>query len=896
MKHVRFVKCLMPLKLKLMHKQVFNLALLSLLLTVFGCQQPADTANEKSKQSNPHFSSDLIKQEFLKLRDPKLNEIPLGRTWDALKQLNINAYLGDSYMSHKTLNGTYPYGWSPVDDFFATLSVTKLVHDPNNISDYYFCTGEGWFGVGMVQGAGVWKSSNAGETWTNLSVTDNDTFIYCQDMIVHPDNSYIYVATRMGGIQRSKDGGASWQTVLSQGNGASSNEAADIEITKSGGLFASMGYATGDGIYYSETGDSGDWNKLVAVGLPTSGYSRIEMATAPSNDSVIYAVMGTATRDSIFGTFRSLDKGAIWEEIPTPGSKGEFANVQSWYNLILKVDPNNDQVVAAGGFNLYRSQNGGLDWQRITRNKPEDSVDIQYVHVDQHEIVFQSSDTVYFCNDGGIYRCDNFTDSVPFFYTRNQNYNATQFYALAFSQDAKSDLLIGGTQDNFSIGTKDANVAPFQELQFGDGGYCAINYNNNDIMYTTKERGGTRRFVKGFDLSGRENITNRKLSESNVLFINPIEMDPNDPEILYMTSNQGLWRLSDASTVDSPTTAWEKATRTLGQFSAIGISKSHPNVVFIGTTTGVIFRAEDAHQTDEDYFPESLFDNNVLPSGAYLNSIFVNPDDANHVIIAYSNYGVESVFETKDALSDDPEWTSHEGNLPDIPVYWALIHPEKNEVCYVATEIGVFYTDKLDASNTNWVLMNEGMANVKSTMIKYRKSDSTVFLATYGRGIFQGKLNVDGSNDFIWQERGPNNVGGRTRTLMIDPNDPTKKKVWTGNVSGGLWKTENIDSVDYFIPEPMASLPSKLLVYPNPIYHANASLQIQYQVLAEAEQIELKVFSLQGKLISTLVNEKVSKGIYNAEWTTGKGVQSGYYIIELISGDAKYTTKVVVLN
>lgn len=739
------------------------------------------------EENLPAYPLKAIQFEIMRKSDPKTGKIPVDGRWKAYQQLKTQGKI--SHHSTKTTNEPIRM-WKPVDDFFNTLSITKLTYEPNNTNIFYFCTGEGWFNADAVQGAGVWKSLDGGTIWNQLPATDTSIFYWCQDIAVHPVTGYIYVATQSDGLQRSKDGGTSWNKVLGSGYGSSKNTICDIEFTANGGIFATIGIFETDGMYYSESGDTGTWKKLTN-GFPATDIYRIEMATALSNDSVAYAIPISTGADNyeIKGVYKTIDKGNTWVTVSDPGGKKQLSAAQGWYDLTIAVDPNNENVVVTGGLNLWKTIDGGNTWKQLTIGK--DTVGIQYVHVDQHEIVFQSSDTVYFGNDGGIWKCDNFTDSIPFFYNRNFTYNVTQYYATAIHPEPGNYTIMGGTQDNGSAMSTGSGISDFHKLTGADGSFCAFNHKNGNVMFTTKQEKPMYRFSSG-GFGKYDTITNPYIANSNTLFINPMEIDPFDPEIIYQASNRGLWRLSNASTADS--NAWVKACKNIGIISAIGISKSKPNTVFLGKNNGGnIYRIDGANLTDENYTAINCDPKNLLPD-AYASCIYVDPDNVNHLIVTFTNYGVQSIFESKNATDSIADWQLVEGDLPDIPVNWALLHPVNKTVCYIATDIGVLYTKQLNGNNTVWLPSINGLANVRTDMIRIRTSDYTVVAATHGRGLFTGKLDTAGTNyEITWTERGPANVGGRTRTIMVDPNDPTKTNVWAASVSGGLWKTSNIE-------------------------------------------------------------------------------------------------------
>lgn len=816
---------------------------------------------------------EFIEFEKLRTQNPvtgRINPADLVFAWQ-----NAEQSYGRPQKQHK--REIYPHSWTAVDDYMATLSISKIVHDPLNPTTYYFCTGEGWFNADAARGFGVWKSTDAGETWNVLNSTLNDSFWYCQDMLVHPITGHVYVATLAGGVQRSTDGGLTWQKVLGASMGAMVDRMADLEITADHEIFVTAGIFQSDGIYFSTSGDPGTWEKRMS-GLP-SDVHRIEMATAPSNGDIAYCIPTSSGTDrKIKGVYRTNDKGLTWEEVSLPGGDRELAKIQGWYDLIIAVDPQNPDVAVAGGLNLWRTRDGGKNWEQLTEGDTRSKVKKQYVHVDQHEIVFVSSDTVLFGNDGGIYMSTNFTSDNPILFDVNKNYNVTQYYSCAIGPQIGDHRVLGGTQDNGTYMATGLGISDFNKLSWADGGFCAVHPNGNVIFTTTQERR-----IYRFRGTVTDTLTNPKVKDANVLFINPLEMDASDPEVIYQASNQGLWRLDNASFADS--TAWRLTTRPWGQISAIATSKAKPNTVFLGRTNGgKVYRVDNAQFTDNNYFPVNLDLKGQLPTGGsegiYTSCIAMSQKDANHAIVVYSNYGVPSVYECKNALADSADWTNVEGNLPNIPIRWAILHPDNESVCYVATELGIYVTEKLDGSNTIWKPAGVGLPNLRIDMIRYRESDRTFVIGTHGRGIYTA-VNQPGSYLLEYTERGPRNIGGRTRTMMVDPNDASRKKVWAGSVSGGLWVTGNIDSAAYFYLQQPSEFSAVL--YPNPAVLGKTGIQIA----VEKEQfIQIKIFDLNGKLV-----EKVFEGVVKDTWTGQinlNGLSDEMYIVQVIaSADAE---------
>jgi photosystem II stability/assembly factor-like uncharacterized protein len=845
-----------------------------LLLTIIGHLNSGKTSEKQSFQSFPQTAFD---QEIEKIRNPYTGQVPGNAVYLAYTYLQKTNKIRNKTTEFKKL---YVKGWKAYDDFMANLCISKMTYDPNNTNVYYFCTGEGWFNADAGRGAGVWKSVNKGQSWFQLSSTNTSDFHYCQDIVVDPDNSYIYVSTRNAGLQRSKDGGLSWQQVLGANAGSRSNRAADIEIAADGDIFVSMGIFEKDGIYYSESGDSGSF-EFRMNGFPSQVY-RIELATAPTDANVVYAVPTSsisADKHLINGFYRSDDKGLNWIETENPGGERKLAKNQGWYDLIIEVDPNNANTVVAGGLHIWRSKDGGESWQQLTSGNRNNE---NYVHVDQHEIVFLNSDTVYFGNDGGIWRSDNFQDDIPTIYNLNNTYNVTQFYATAIHPDAGNNKIIGGTQDNGSLMVLEDGISDFKTISGSDGSFCAINPKDGDILYTTTQYRRMYRYTDG-GTGIPDTITNDYLENDHVQFINPIEIDPVDPEIMYMASKRGLWRLKNASTASKAD--WEKASYNWGDLTALGVSKNVAHHVFLGRKTGgKIYRLDNAHMSDENTRPAWLNEDFELPD-AYCSNIYVDPKDANHLIVIFSNYGIKNIWECQYALTDSAKWKNHDGDLPDIPVRWALLHPNKSGACYIATELGVFYTEKLDGNSTIWMPMTQNMPLTRVDMLRMRSSDLSVVAATHGRGLFTGKI-PSNSMDFSWTERGPQNVGGRTRTIMIDPNNSYHKKIWAGSVSGGLFSIADVDSIDFYIPDDKNIF--SIQVNGNPTNGRGAIIEIE---LGQLEQIDIALYNLQGQLMEYVIEDKSYVGNHQLAWQADQDYKSGIYILRMATAQKQATSK-----
>ena len=298
--------------------------------------------------------------------------------------------------------------WSPVNDFFQNIAISSIVQDPSNPDVIYFGTGEGWSNLDAVRGLGIWKTEDGGLNWNQLPSTNIWDFNYVQKIVIDQQGT-VYACTRNNGVQRSVNGGISWIKILGGGTGgAFSDRAADIEIATNNDLYVSLGIFSSDGIYKSVDGGN-SWISLINLapnnGLPESGFERIELATAPSNAQVVYALFQDDESNDCKGIYRTDDGGQSWIALSVPNgfTDEDFTRGQAWYDLIAKVDPVNELTVYIGAIDLLRSSDGGVSWTIISHwwgggGYPN-------VHADQHSIDIYPGTNLQGIvgNDGGVY-------------------------------------------------------------------------------------------------------------------------------------------------------------------------------------------------------------------------------------------------------------------------------------------------------------------------------------------------------------------------------------------------------------------------------------------------------------------------------------------------------------
>ncbi len=623
--------------------------------------------------------------------------------------------------------------WRVVDDFMPSLSISSIAYDPTNTQVFYVGTGEGWTPAGMMRGAGIWKTTDGGTTWNQIASTNNADFIYIQSIAV-TGNGTVLAATRTG-LKRSVNGGDSWTTVVG-GN------AADIKIASNGDIFASIGIIFDAGRVHKSINDGASWTQL---SVPNGG-QRIELAVAETDPNVIYAVAGDGGNIAWFS--KSTDGGTTWNNITIPkylnqnctASTSDFARGQAWYDLVIAVHPEDPDQLIAGGIDLNRTKDGGQSWATVsywTGNCRS------YVHADQHAIAFRPGhpNEAIFGSDGGISYTRDITATSPVFFNRNNNYNVTQFYSGATSNESLSSYFLAGSQDNGTQKFTQEGFGATTMATGGDGAFCFIDQTNSQYQITSYVYNYFFRSTNG------GNTFSTFITEASPdfgRFINPCDYDDQQGILYAARSENQLARHSNirGGSVNSNNLSIEIDGR---KISAITASRHTSNRIFIGNDRGQIYRANNANGTPN----LTRIDQSALPSNGYVSSISIGTTD-DHLLVTLSNYGINSIWESRNG---GDTWQNKQGDLPDMPVRWALYNPDNNNEVIIATEVGIWTTQDITTSNPAWMPASTDLANVRCDMLRYREADGLILVATYGRGLYTSDLFAKTSHASFTTER-----------------------------------------------------------------------------------------------------------------------------------------------
>ncbi len=617
--------------------------------------------------------------------------------------------------------------WYSVSQLWENIPISSIVSDPQDTQVFYVGTGEGFGGRSGV-GAGIWKTIDAGTTWDLLPNSSDYKVINDLIMRQEGDTSVLYVASDkmngynndnfgVRGLFKSTDGGTSFTEIEYNNTGVKSPS--DLELGADNTLWVATVQEFGRIFSLSDTADA----TLDHVNSGFFSGDRVEIAVAPSDSNYVYAVVESNTKVS--GMYRTTDHGVTWDTLNEPSDPeggipaDDFSRGQAWYDLIIQVDPNDKEVVLTGAINVFRSANGGTTWTKLSQWFGPDFSPSNFVHADQHNIIFKpgSSDTCLFTNDGGVFYTGALTYTNPTFYPRNNEYNVTQFYACDITPTSGGNLYLAGAQDNGTQLFLSSGMNSTTEAYGGDGGYCFIDkldpdyrivsYVYNNYYYTD---GGS------YDALLNE--------ETGGYFINPAGYDSN-VGTLYATRNSGnIYRAQIGYSDWISISGMSKATH----FSVSNYSSTDSSTLFIGTVTGEVFKVENASEDDYSF---TEITGSAMPNGSVSCIAIGSSED--ELLVTFSNYGVNSVWYTNDG---GDTWDNVEGDLPDMPVRWALFNPANWGEIILATELGIWTTPNVQFPDVEWTQTINGMENVRVNMLRMRDSDFQVAAATFGRGLF----------------------------------------------------------------------------------------------------------------------------------------------------------------
>jgi hypothetical protein len=653
--------------------------------------------------------------------------------------------------------------WAAVSDSMANIAVVSLAMDPSNPSILYAGTGEGSNNIDAIRGAGIFKSTDAGASWTQLASTTSSNFHFVNDLLVAPSNSQLVVAATGSGIFVSTNGGTSFTQRSSE------TRCLDLAVTTIAAtdtwLAACGNFGQGKVL---RTTDTTTWPQTLGADPLDAGMGRTAVAIRGTRAYAIassrvagFDRTGDGNGDylhQLHAFFRSDDGGLTWTATVRNNDvhhgntmllSGYFNCAtlglgigQGWYDIAVAIDPANSDFVWVGGVNLFRSADGGFNWGRGDA-----------IHPDHHFITFHpqydgnANQIMFNGQDGGIYRSNNGRAAVAMlpnttggnctpatpavtWSSLNNGYAVTQFYHGTAYPDGTS--YFAGAQDNgVNRGTDAAGPNAWSYLTCGDGGYTAIDPGNTNTLYAGCQNVDLRKSTNGGGAFG--NGDNGINAGEGSAFIPPFTMDPNNSQRLWFGGTRA-WRTDDGAA------NWVGASTLFNagsdQVTAIAVATGNSNLVLMGGRSG----SSRIHRTTTATTATSATAWTSIAINGYVAALAFAPSDSNIAYAAISTFGVPHVLKSIDGGAT---WNSASGSgggaLPDVPALGIVVHPTDPNRVFVGTDIGVFVT--LDGG-ANWAAELTSFPNVSTEWLQIIGTGNAaqLFAFTHGRGTFKLSL------------------------------------------------------------------------------------------------------------------------------------------------------------
>ena len=522
----------------------------------------------------------------------------------------------------------YGANWNPIFDDQPVGSIGAIAVAPSNPSVIYVGSGAGIIRPDLATGNGVYKSTDAGRTWTHLGLDDSRMIAMIDVDPRNPDRLFVavlghpYGPNAERGVFRSTDGGKTFQKVLYKDEYTSANDVR-IDPSDPNTVYATLwqqqeafieGRAfggAGNGIYKSTDGGT-TWKQL-SEGLPPVIQANI--AIAPSNPRVLYAtVAGTPpnasapTTTGVVGFYKSTDGGEHWQLVlpesatnrtPSAQDPRPLARIGGGDLPTLTVDPKNENVVYSASTVFWRTEDGGLTWSAVRGAPGGDDYQKSWVNPNDTNIILAVAD------QGGVVSGNRGASWSNWY-----NQPTAAMYHVSTDNDFPYRVC-GGQQDSGSACVKsrsDDGEITFHDwhpVNIQEYGIAAPDPKNPDMVY-----GSARTNVSLYNRNTAQTTqvgpsADQRGSEfgRNVRTM-PIAWSPVDPNVLYYTSNV-VWKSTDRAhswtrispdlarqTWQTPASAGKYAgtiePSPLGSITALSPSPRSVNVIWAGTDDGNI--------------------------------------------------------------------------------------------------------------------------------------------------------------------------------------------------------------------------------------------------------------------------------------------------------------------
>ena len=795
--------------------------------------------------------------------------------------------------------------FKPVFDDQPVQSIGALAVDPTNHKVVWAGTGEPWTRNSVSVGDGIYKSTDAGETWSQMGLPQSERIAR---ILVHPKNGEVVWACVPGklwsdspdrGVYKTSDGGKTWSQVLKGMNLSTGCSGLSMDPKNPDVLFAGLwdfrrkGWTfrsggegpespSGSGLF--RTADAGrTWAPLAASatsGLPAGPWGRVEVAVAPSDAKIVYALIESAKS----GLYRSSDGGATWEA----RDRSQMMVWRPFYFARLVVDPQNPERVFKTGGGLIVSEDGGRSFASSGGSG----------HGDWHDVWIDPDNTkhVLGADDGGLWLSYDGGSR----WWKGNNLPISQFYHVSIDERDPYQVY-GGLQDNSSWAGDSAapggiTSSHWENLYGGDGFWTLVDPTDAEVVYAESQGGEVGRIDRRTLASRSIKPTPGFGEKLRFNWNTPLHLSPNEKGTLYIGS-QFLHRTRDHG--DS----WERISPDL--------TSNDPEKQKQEESGGVTVDNSSAEEHTTIYsISESPLDGRV---------IWVGTDDGNLQL-------------TRDG---GKSWSNLVGNVPGLPkaswVSWVEASRHDKATAYVAFDRHtygdlapwVYKTTDFGKSWTRIALPEHGVRGYAHCVKEDAVRASLLFVGTE-QGLW---ISLDSGASFA-EFKGGGFPSVAVREVQVHPREHDLVVATHGR---GIWIIDDLSPLRALTPELLAKdvtfLPGRPVqqrmpasggwvegdasfVGRNPSGGATITWYQRAQHLFG--ELKLEVFDDLGRLVDSIPASK-RRGINRATWsmttkpprvpraaalggasTRGARVLPGTYTLKLTNGAETVTSKLEV--
>ena len=651
----------------------------------------------------------------------------------------------------KTRNGGQT--WVNVSDGWFGGSVGAVAVSEWDANVVYAGLGEKTVRGNVSPGDGMWKSTDAGETWSRVGLRDSQ---HISRIRIHPKNPDLVYTAVMGhlfgpsderGVYRSKDGGKSWERVLFVSREAGAVDLA-MDPTNARILYATFWRlrrtpstleSGGEGSGLWKSVDGGDtWKELTRKeGLPKGPIGISGITVSPTNNKNLYAIIEAEKG----GIFRSRDGGEKWAKV----NDERDLRQRAWYYTRIFADPSSEEAVYVTNVDFHYSKDGGKTFGAIATP-----------HGDNHDLWIDPNDPLRMieANDGGV----NVSYDRGATWSTQSNQPTAQMYRVSTDNDFPYRLL-GGQQDNSALRIRSRSarggsigVRDWEPTAGGESGHVVAKPDDSEIV-VGGSYGGLLRVIDHRTGSSRsidvwpDNSMGWAAADLKYRFQwnFPILFSVHDPDALYAAANvlfrtRNMGQTWEAISPDltrndktrmgpsgGPITKDNTSVEYYGTIFAIAESQHEKGVIWAGSDDGRVQVTRDDGASWTDVTPSRL------PEWALINSIDVHPFEPGGAYVAATRYKSDDfrpyLFRTTDY---GRSWQQISGDLPETEFTRVVrADPDRRGLLYAGTERGIWYS--ID-DGKSWKSLQLNLPITPITDLAVKQKD--LIAATQGRGYW----------------------------------------------------------------------------------------------------------------------------------------------------------------